>query len=114
MCLYFAGITDYRREAGSSQSIFHKPLAQLSKRMMRGRVLADLDPLGVNGRHGRFEVTELAAARCKASPHHRASLAVRGCCGPCSLSLESGERGALTAASSGLDYGSGLKEICHE
>ena len=27
--------------------------------MMRGRVLADLDPLGVNGRHGRFEVTEL-------------------------------------------------------
>ena len=27
--------------------------------MMRARVLADLDPLGVNGRHGRFEVTEL-------------------------------------------------------
>ena len=27
--------------------------------MMRGRVLADLDPLDVNGRHGRFEVTEL-------------------------------------------------------
>ena len=27
--------------------------------MMLGRVLADLDPLGVNGRHGRFEVTEL-------------------------------------------------------
>ena len=27
--------------------------------MTRGRVLADLDPLGVNGRHGRFEVTEL-------------------------------------------------------
>ena len=27
--------------------------------MMRGRVLADLDPLGVNGRDGRFEVTEL-------------------------------------------------------
>ena len=26
--------------------------------MVRGRVLADLDPLGVNGRHGRFEVTE--------------------------------------------------------
>lgn len=26
---------------------------------MRGRVLAALDPLGVNGRHGRFEVTEL-------------------------------------------------------
>ena len=27
--------------------------------MMRGRVLADLEPLGVNGRHGRFEVTEV-------------------------------------------------------
>ena len=31
VCLYFAGITDYRREAGCSQAIFHKPLAQLSK-----------------------------------------------------------------------------------
>ena len=56
--------------------------------MMRGRVLADLDPMGVNGRHGRFEVTELLLL-----------LAVKP---------------ALTAASSGLDYGTGLKEICHE
>ena len=42
-CLYFAGITDYRRKAGESHSTFHEPLAPLSKRMVRGGVLAALD-----------------------------------------------------------------------
>ena len=84
--------------------------------MMRGRVLADLDPLGVNGRHGRFEVTELLlllAVKPALTTGLLWRFVVAAVLARYRWSLASVEH-SLTAASSGLDYGSGLKEICHE
>ena len=47
--------------------------------------VADLDPLGVDGGHGGFDVTELLLLLgVEPALTHRASVVARGGCGPCS------------------------------